>query len=205
MNKRSRWLTALSVVALMGTGCVFVSEPEQEYDPDLLADVASDAAASGLSGEELFQYVQDELAVAGTITYVERIGLREGHVHGNGSTGVHELGDSKGFGDASIGAYWQFWNGVPETSMTLSLGTYVPTGEDGRPDAGPRTGLVLWLLKAGGEPWLWSIRPEDLGTFLQGLGWTIPTWLDEELGKHGLEIFAVAQTRKAGGQSRAPE
>lgn len=91
---------------------------------------------------------------------------------------------------------------APDSTMAF---TYVPTGEDGRPDAGPRTGLVLWLLKAGGEPWLWSIRPEDLGTFLEGLGWTIPTEFDEHVGKHGLEIFAVARTPSARGQSQASE
>lgn len=31
--------------------------------------------------------------------------------------------------------------------------TYIPTREDGRPDAGPRTQFVLWPLKVGGEPW----------------------------------------------------
>jgi len=35
--------------------------------------------------------------------------------------------------------------------------TYVPTGNNGRPDAGRWTGLVLWILKVGGEPWIWSI------------------------------------------------
>jgi methyltransferase (TIGR00027 family) len=83
---------------------------------------------------------------------------------------------------------------APDSTIVF---TYIPTREDGRPDAGPRTGLVLWLLKVGGEPWLWSIRPEDLGAFLEGLGWTIPKGLGEGVGKHGVEIFAVARTRNS--------
>ena len=45
--------------------------------------------------------------------------------------------------------------------------TYIPTGADGRPDAGRRTGLMLWLQKVAGEPWTWSIRPEKLDLFLK--------------------------------------
>lgn len=48
--------------------------------------------------------------------------------------------------------------------------SYITTGADGRPDAGPWTGLMLWLQKIFGEPWLWSIRPEELGSFLKESG-----------------------------------
>ena len=41
--------------------------------------------------------------------------------------------------------------------------SYIPTGTDGRPDAGRWTGLILWLQNVAGEPWTWSIRPEELG------------------------------------------
>jgi len=41
----------------------------------------------------------------------------------------------------------------------------------GRPDAGPWSGLMLWLQKVAGEPWLWSIQPEELGLFLAETGW----------------------------------
>jgi methyltransferase (TIGR00027 family) len=75
--------------------------------------------------------------------------------------------------------------------------TYIPTREDGRPDAGPRTGLVLWLLKLGGEPWLWSIRPEDLGQFLETVGWTNPPKEEGTAGKHGLEVYAVAVKKRS--------
>ena len=70
--------------------------------------------------------------------------------------------------------------------------TYIPTGPDGRPDAGRRTGLMLWLQKVIGEPWTWSIRPEELGPFLAESGWTIAL---EQAGmprKHGVEFYAVA-------------
>jgi methyltransferase (TIGR00027 family) len=70
--------------------------------------------------------------------------------------------------------------------------TYIPTREDGRPDVGPWTGLVLWLLKVGGEPWLWSIRPEEVGQFLETSGWTNAPELVGADGKHGVELFAVA-------------
>lgn len=70
--------------------------------------------------------------------------------------------------------------------------TYVPSRKDGRPDAGPRSGFVLWLLKIGGEPWLWSIHPKELGQFLQALGWTNAPELEKATGKHGVEMYAVA-------------
>ena len=38
--------------------------------------------------------------------------------------------------------------------------SYIPVGADGRPDVGRRTGLMLWLQKMVGEPWIWSVRPE---------------------------------------------
>ncbi len=70
--------------------------------------------------------------------------------------------------------------------------TYVPTGTDGRPDAGQWTGLVLWLLKVGGEPWIWSIRPEELGQFLEESGWTYAPVLAGSTDKHGVEFYGVA-------------
>ncbi len=69
--------------------------------------------------------------------------------------------------------------------------TYIPTREDGRPDAGPWTRFVLWLLKVGGEPWLWSVRPEELGQLLGNVGWTSAPELVGATGKHGVEIYAV--------------
>ena len=69
--------------------------------------------------------------------------------------------------------------------------TYASTGADGRPDAGDWTGLVLWIMKSGGEPWLSSIRPEELTGFLSETGWTfLPE--TESTGKHGIEYFGVA-------------
>ena len=70
--------------------------------------------------------------------------------------------------------------------------SYIPTGADGRPDAGRWTGLMLWLQKAAGEPWTWSIRPEELGQFLEESDWT---HAPEQAGmspKHGVEFYAVA-------------
>jgi len=70
--------------------------------------------------------------------------------------------------------------------------TYIPTGEDGRPDAGRWTGLMLWLQKVAGEPWTWSIHPKELGLFLEETGWTNAPALMERTSKHGVEFYAVA-------------
>lgn len=75
--------------------------------------------------------------------------------------------------------------------------SYLPAGADGRLDAGRWTGLMLWLQKAIGEPWLWSIRPQELGAFLQGVGWQNAQQLVEPIGQQGIECYAVA-TRSAG-------
>ncbi len=71
--------------------------------------------------------------------------------------------------------------------------TYIPTGADGRPDAGRWTGLMLWLQKVSGEPWIWSIRPEKLGSFLKETGWTNSRELVGESDRHGVEFFCVAK------------
>jgi methyltransferase (TIGR00027 family) len=70
--------------------------------------------------------------------------------------------------------------------------SYIPTGVDGRPDAGRWTGLMLWLQKVAGEPWTWSIRPEELGVFLEETGWKIALEQVETTRKHGVEYYAVA-------------
>lgn len=71
--------------------------------------------------------------------------------------------------------------------------SFIPTGTDGRPDVGRWTGLMLWLQKLIGEPWVWSIRPEELGPFLEESGWTIDLVQDWAIDKHGVEFFAVAK------------
>lgn len=70
--------------------------------------------------------------------------------------------------------------------------TYIPTGQGNQPDAGPWTKLVLWLLKNSGEPWLWSIRPEELSLFLEISGWINAPELLGKSAKHGVELYAVA-------------
>jgi len=70
--------------------------------------------------------------------------------------------------------------------------SYIPTGADGRPDAGRWTGLMLWLQKVAGEPWTWSIRPEELGLFLEDSGWTNSRELVGESDRYGVEFFSVA-------------
>ncbi|UCF94758.1 MAG: class I SAM-dependent methyltransferase [Desulfobacterales bacterium] len=70
--------------------------------------------------------------------------------------------------------------------------SYIPAGADGRPDVGRWTGLMLWLQKAVGEPWMWSIRPEELDRFLEKSGWTNAPALAGTTLKHGVEFYAVA-------------
>jgi len=69
--------------------------------------------------------------------------------------------------------------------------SYIPMGEDGRPDVGRFTGLMLWLQKIAGEPWNCSIYPEVLPAFLKAAGWTPCIELEEAGRKHGVEYFAV--------------
>ena len=70
--------------------------------------------------------------------------------------------------------------------------SYIPAGADGRPDVGRWTGLLLWLQRVIGEPWIWSIRPEALGAFLEKTGWTSAPELAGSSDKHGVEFYAVA-------------
>lgn len=70
--------------------------------------------------------------------------------------------------------------------------TYIPAGADGKLDAGRWTGLILWLQKATGEPWSWSIRPDELDLFLEESGWKYAQALVGTPRKHGVEYYAVA-------------
>ena len=78
--------------------------------------------------------------------------------------------------------------------------TYAATGPDGRPDAGPWTGMVLRILEAAGEPWLWSIRPEDLGAFLEAVGWVHAPDLLGRKSRNGVEYLGVATRRVLDGE-----
>ena len=69
---------------------------------------------------------------------------------------------------------------------------YVSSGADGRPDVGPWTASFLWLIKISGEPWRWSIHPEDLNNFLESTGWTNTPELVGLSDRCGVEILAVA-------------
>jgi methyltransferase (TIGR00027 family) len=69
--------------------------------------------------------------------------------------------------------------------------SYIPMSADGRPYVGRFTGLMLWLMKVVGEPLLWSIKPEQLGAFLEGSGWKDVTKMAGVTGKYGVEFFCV--------------
>ena len=53
--------------------------------------------------------------------------------------------------------------------------------------------MILWLQKIPGEPWLWSIRPEELGQFMAELGWEANFSQGDLKYKYGVEYFAVAK------------
>ena len=91
----------------------------------------------------------------------------------------------------AVGALFDQCAAISDSGSRIAF-TYVGTRADGRPDAGPCTRLVLWILKLGGEPWLWSTRPEELGLFLNEHGWTIAPNLAVSSGRHGVEFFGVA-------------
>jgi len=52
---------------------------------------------------------------------------------------------------------------------------------------------MLWLQKVAGEPWTWSIRPEEVGLFLEETGWTNAPEQVGMASKRGVEFFAVAK------------
>lgn len=70
--------------------------------------------------------------------------------------------------------------------------TYVGTRPNGRHDAGPWSWLVLWLLRVSGEPWLWSIEPDDLNLFLRQHQWKAESNFVRTTNKHGVEFFGLA-------------
>lgn len=70
--------------------------------------------------------------------------------------------------------------------------SYIPSGEDGNPYVGRWTGLMLWLQEMVGEPWIWSVLPEQLDSFLGETGWTNAQDLAGIEGKVGVEYLVVA-------------
>ncbi|MFC1501599.1 class I SAM-dependent methyltransferase [Elusimicrobiota bacterium] len=71
--------------------------------------------------------------------------------------------------------------------------TYIDTGADGRPDAGPWTKLTMWILKVSGEPWLWSVRPQELDRFLEETDWKNAPDLLGTNNKLGIEFLGIAK------------
>jgi methyltransferase (TIGR00027 family) len=92
---------------------------------------------------------------------------------------------------AAVGALFEQCAAVSGAGSRMAF-TYIGTRLDGRPDAGPWTGLVLWILKLSGEPWRWSTGPEELGPFLQENNWTLAPDPVVSSGSYGIEFFALA-------------
>jgi methyltransferase (TIGR00027 family) len=91
----------------------------------------------------------------------------------------------------AVGALFDQCSAISGTGSRIAF-TYIGSRSDGRPDAGPWTRLVLWILTVIGEPWLWSIRPEELDPFLKEHGWKIGPNLAASSDRHGVEFFGVA-------------
>ena len=70
--------------------------------------------------------------------------------------------------------------------------TYIGQDSHGRPDVGPWTSLFLWILEVMGEPWLWTIHPNQLGPFLTANHWSIACEPLEFSDRSGIECYGVA-------------
>ena len=70
--------------------------------------------------------------------------------------------------------------------------TYIGTRANGRPDAGPWTWLVLWILKVNGEPWLWATAAGELRSFLNEHGWEIADDRKKLSDRYGVEFHGIA-------------
>jgi methyltransferase (TIGR00027 family) len=70
--------------------------------------------------------------------------------------------------------------------------TYIGKGADGRPYAGSRSGLLLWLMKITGEPWVWSTEFDELIILLEKSGWKIDRELVRKITPDNIEYFAAA-------------
>ena len=70
--------------------------------------------------------------------------------------------------------------------------TYVGKDPNGKTHAGPNSRLMLWLLKMGGEPWLWATNLTELNELLIEQGWQYSPELTGNKIKRGIEYFACA-------------
>ena len=92
---------------------------------------------------------------------------------------------------AAVGALFEQCAAITGAGSRIAF-SYVGIRADGRPDAGRWTGLVLWILKVSGEPWLWGIQPGELGAFLEENGWTIARDPAPSCRRCGVEFLGVA-------------
>lgn len=70
--------------------------------------------------------------------------------------------------------------------------TYVGKSKNGKPDAGPRAKIMLWILKLYGEAWLWATNMNDLKNLLESNGWKFSE-SNNQNKKIGIEYFVCAQ------------
>ncbi|MCW8193792.1 hypothetical protein F6455_03200 [Proteobacteria bacterium 005FR1] len=83
------------------------------------------------SGSVALSYgVRDDLTFSLSLPYVRRENILEAHLHGDHGGGFHELGDASGLGDAAAAVYWRPWESDTGLKTALSVGIFLPTGED---------------------------------------------------------------------------
>ena len=70
--------------------------------------------------------------------------------------------------------------------------TYVGQAANGKPDAGPKSKLMLWILKTFGEAWLWSTKENDLRKLLFSNDWKMLNG-ENQNKKLGVEYFTMAE------------
>jgi len=70
--------------------------------------------------------------------------------------------------------------------------TYIGRASNGKPDAGPRSRIMLWILKLYGEAWLWATNMNDLKNLLESNRWKFSECINQN-EKVGVEYFACAE------------
>jgi O-methyltransferase involved in polyketide biosynthesis len=92
----------------------------------------------------------------------------------------------------AVGALFKQCSAVSGAGSRIAF-SYIGVRENGQLDAGPWSWMVLRMLRNSGEPWLWGIKPGQLGIFLGQYNWTFAPDLSPLTGKYGLEYFATAE------------
>lgn len=71
----------------------------------------------------------EDFQIGGSLGWYRGTGLREGHIHGNGTYGFHDLGDVSGTIDPWFNAKYRFLKG-PAGNVSVFAGVKLPMGRD---------------------------------------------------------------------------